>query len=267
MGIQLVQGRVFDDHDRADSQSVAVISDLTARTFWPNENPIGKRIAMGPKKNGEPVWREIVGVVRSTRHFGLEAPQKPEIYVPHTQVPSPFMVLIVRVRGDMDQAVSACRKEVASLEPQQAGFAVSRVEDMLSDAQSGRRFQTFVLSSFAVLAMFLAAIGIYGVMAYSAQQRMRELGVRIALGATAADVRTMVVWQGLRLALIGIAIGIAAAFGLTRFLTGFLYGVKAWDPTVFVLAPIILCSVGLAAVWLPARRASRIDPIQALRHD
>jgi putative ABC transport system permease protein len=264
MGIQLVQGRVFDDRDRADSPNVAVISDLTARSFWPNENPIGKRVAVGGNKNGEPVWHEIVGVVRGTRHFGLEALQKPEIYVPHTQVPSPFMILVVRVRGDMDQVVSACRKEVASLEPQQAGFGVSRLEDMLSDAQTGRRFQTFVLSSFALLAMFLAAVGIYAVSAYTVTQRVREIGIRIALGARPSDVVAMIAKQGMLTIVVGAIVGVIGSAALAKALAILLFGVSPLDLPTFAAVLGLVVFVGFVSAYVPSRRASRVDPLVAL---
>jgi putative ABC transport system permease protein len=241
-----------------------VISDLTARTFWPNENPIGKRVNLGGQRNGHPIWREIVGVVRSTRHFGLEAQQKPEIYLPHTQAPTPFMLLVVHVQGDMDQVIRACRKEVASLEAQQAGFAVTRVEDTLSDAQSGRRFQTFVLSGFALLAMFLAAIGIYGVAAYTVTQRVREIGIRIALGAQPFDVVVMIAKQGMLTIAIGAIAGVIGSAALAKALAILLFGVSPLDLPTFAAVLGLVVTVGFISAYLPSRRASRVDPLVAL---
>jgi putative ABC transport system permease protein len=267
MGIQLVQGRTFEEHDRADSPKVAVISDLAARTYWPNANPIGKRLSVDESKDGQPVWHEIVGIVRGTRHFGLEAEQKPEIYVPHTQSPEPFMILVVRVHANMDSVIRACRSEVSSIDSQQAGFAALRAEDMLFGSETRRGFQTFLLAGFALLAVFLAAIGIYGVAAYTVMRRAREVGIRVALGARPAHVVLMVLRQGMFTIIAGATTGVLAAAALSRVLAGLLFDVSPSDPSTFsgVLSLVIL--VGALSVYLPARAASKVDPVIVLNEE
>ena len=267
MGIQVVQGRALDEHDRADSQKVAVISDLAARTFWPNENPIGKRIAVRRSKDGQPMWHEIVGVVRATRHFGLEAAEKPEIYVPHTQVPQPFMMLVVRVQRDMDGVIRACRTEISSVNPQQAGFAVMRIEELLSTSESGRRFQTFLLAGFAIVAAFLAAIGIYGVAAYTVTRRAREVGIRLALGAHPTEVILLVLRQGMVTIAAGAIAGAFAAIALSRLLANLLFGVSPSDSPTFIGALLFVLLVGVLSIYWPARAASRVDPVIVLSEE
>jgi putative ABC transport system permease protein len=274
MGIGLMEGRLFDEQDRADSAEVAIVSDLAARTYWPGESPIGKRVGIyrgrGPMVRsaaGEWVWREIVGVVRSTRHFGIEAPAKPEVYVPHTQAPSPFMVLVVRTQGDPAGLIPAIRGEVAALDPQQAMFAFQTMEDLLATAGSRRRFQTSLLAAFAALALLLAAIGVYGVMAYTVAQRTREIGLRLALGAQPRDVVAMMLRKGLLMTMTGMAFGLAGAVGLSRLLTNLLFGVSALDAPTFAAVGALLMLVAAVAAYIPSRGAARIDPLAALRED
>jgi putative ABC transport system permease protein len=274
MGIGLMEGRLFDEQDRADSAEVAIVSDLAARTYWPGESPIGKRVGIyrgrGPMVRsaaGEWVWREIVGVVQSTRHFGIEAPAKPEVYVPHTQAPSPFMVLVVRTQGDPAGLIPAIRGEVAALDPQQAMFAFQTMEDLLATAGSRRRFQTSLLAAFAALALLLAAIGVYGVMAYTVAQRTREIGLRLALGAQPRDVVAMMLRKGLLMTMTGMAFGLAGAVGLSRLLTNLLFGVSALDAPTFAAVGALLMLVAAVAAYIPSRGAARIDPLAALRED
>jgi putative ABC transport system permease protein len=263
MGIQLVQGRLFDDHDGARSAKVAVISDLAARKYWPNQNPIGKRLAVGSLKDGQPAWREIVGVVRSTRHFGLEASQKAEVYLPSSQLPEPLMILVLRVRGDMDTVIRAVRTEIASVDAQQA-FAPLSIEDMVLGSGARRRFETFLLFGFALLAAFLATVGIYGVAAYSVTQRGREIGIRLALGARPADVVLMFAKQGMFTIGIGVIIGIVAAAAMTKAVTSLLFGISPLDLPTFAAVLAIVLPVAILSTYLPSRRASRVDPVVVL---
>jgi putative ABC transport system permease protein len=266
MGIRWMQGRLFDPHDSSDSPYVAVISDLAASTFWPGENPIGRRISIG-SENGRPVWRQIVGVVQGTRHFGLEAPQKPEIYFPHTQAPSPFMVLVVRAERDASSLISPIRREISAFDPEQAGFGFESMENLVSNAESRRRFQTVLLAAFAALALLLAAIGIYGVTAYTVAQRTREIGVRLALGARPRDVVSMVMKRGLLLTMAGMAMGLGAAMGLTRVLARLLFGVSPFDMATFAGVATLLTLIAALATYLPGRSAARVDPLVALRDE
>ncbi len=266
MGIRLIDGRVFDARDRRDTQPVAVISDLAARLYWPGVNPLGKRLAT-EWNDGRPVWREIVGVVRATRHFGLEAPQKAEIYLPQQQAPSPFMQLVVRTEGDPAALIRPIRDEIASLDPDQAAFAFETMESLIAEASARRRFQTALVSGFAALAMLLAAIGVYGVMGHIVTQRSREIGVRLALGARSEDVVRMVLGSGLRMTLYGVAAGLAGAFALSGILAGFLFGVSPLDPATYVVVPTLLVLVAMLATYLPSRAAAKLDPLVVLREE
>jgi putative ABC transport system permease protein len=262
MGIGLLQGRLFDQHDQLDSPHVAVISDFAARAYWPHENPIGRRVSVNFAD-----WHQIVGVVHATRHFGLEAPQKAEIYVPHTQAPSPFMLLVVRAHADPHSLVPSIRREIAAIDPEQSSFGFQTMDELLSNAESRRRFQVLLLAAFAGLALLLAAIGIYGVMSYTVAQRAREIGVRLALGAAPRDVVSMVVKKGLVLSICGMIAGFAGAAALTRVLGSLLFKVSPFDVPTFAVVAIVLTIVATLSAYLPARGAARVDPLVALRDE
>jgi putative ABC transport system permease protein len=266
MGIRLLEGRPFDQHDQSDSSFVAIISDVAARMYWPGDNPIGKRISVN-MVNGKPVWRQIVGVVHATRHFGLEAPQKAEVYVPHTQSPSPFMVLVVRGQHDPAILVPSLRREIAAVDPLQAGSAFQSIDDLLSTAESRRRFETTLLTAFAALASLLAATGIYGVIAYTVVQRTREIGVRLALGAQPRDVVSMVVKKGLFVSSTGLVVGFASALALSRLLASLLFGVSPLDLPTFAAVAAALTIMATVSTYLPGRAAARVDPLVALREE
>ncbi len=266
MGLRLIDGRLFDARDRRDSQPVAIVSDLAARMYWPETNPIGKRLATD-WVDGKPVWRQIVGVVQATRHFGLEAPQKAEVYVPHQQSPSPFMELVVRTQGDPTMLIAPIRREIAALDSDQAAFAFQTMESLIAEAGARRRFQTALVTLFALLALLLAAIGVYGVMGHLVMQRSREIGVRLALGALSTDVVRMMVRSGLRLALPGVAAGLAGAFALSGVLASFLFGVSSLDPVTYLGVAALLVLVALLATYLPSRAAARLDPLVVLRDE
>jgi predicted permease len=266
MGVRLIEGRLFDARDRRDSQPVAIVSDLAARMYWPGESPLGKRLAT-EWVNGRPVWRHIVGVVQATRHFGVEAPQKAEVYLPHQQAPSPFMQLVVRTQGDPAALIAPIRQQIAALDPDQAAFAFQTMESLLADASARRRFQTALVSAFALLALLLAAIGVYGVMGHMVMQRSREIGVRLALGAVSADVVGMVLRSGLRLTLPGVAAGLAGAVALSGILASFLFGVSSLDPATYVGVAALLVVIAMLATYLPSRSAARLDPLVVLREE
>jgi predicted lysophospholipase L1 biosynthesis ABC-type transport system permease subunit len=234
--------------------------------YWPNEDPIGRRVGVD-FANGRWVWREIVGIVGSTRHFGLEAPQKAEIYVPHTQSPQQGMTLVVRSRSELSAVVAAIRREIAGLDPELAGIGFRSMDDFISTAESRRRFQVLLLGAFAGLAAVLAAIGVYGVMVNTVVRRRREIGLRLALGAAPRDVVTAIVTNGVWLAGGGIAVGFIAAIALMRFIRGLLFGVSPFDAPTFAAVAALLAAIAVVSAWVPARAAARVDPVVALREE
>jgi predicted permease len=266
MGIPLLGGRLFDGRDVSGSPRVAIVSDVAARTYWPGVNPIGKRLAVDWNE-GKPLWHEIVGVVQGTRHFGLEAPRKPEVYIPHTQSPSAYMSLIVRAQGDPAALAPAIRERIAAIDPNQAVFGFQTMDELRSAAGARRRFQTSLVASFAALALLLAAIGVYGVMAHRVAQRHREIGVRLALGARPRDVVAMLLRHGMRLTLAGMTIGLAGAMGLSRALAGLLFGVSALDTATYTGVGALLMFVAGLSAYVASRAAARIDPLSTLREE
>jgi putative ABC transport system permease protein len=268
MGIPLLRGRLFDERDRAGSPDVAVISDLAARMYWPGQDPIGKRVCVDWAANGRPIWREIVGIVGSTRHFGLEARQKAEIYLPHTQSPVQFMFLLIRSKaGELSAAAAAIRHQIAGLDPNLAGIGLRSMDEFIAGAESRRRFQVVLMGWFAALAAVLAAIGIYGVMVSTVVRRTREIGLRLALGAAPRDAVTMIVSNGMRLAGAGIAAGFVAAIALMRFMRTLLFGVSPFDVPTFTAVAALLALIAFVSAWAPARAAARVDPVVALREE
>jgi predicted permease len=266
MGVRLIEGRLFDARDRRDSQPVAIVSDLAARMYWPGVSPLGKRLAT-EWVDGRPVWRHIVGVVQATRHFGLEAPQKAEVYLPHQQAPSPFMQLVVRTEGDPAALIAPIRQQIAVLDPDQAASAFQTMESLIADASARRRFQTALVTAFSLLALLLAAIGVYGVMGHLVMQRSREIGVRLALGARSEDVVRMMLRSGLQLMLPGLAAGLAGAVALSGILATFLFGVSSLDPATYAGVAALLCSVAMLATYVPSRSAAKLDPLVVLRDE
>ncbi len=274
--IPILRGRSFTDQDDGSAPGVVIINEAMAKKYWPKQNPLGQQIligkGVGPQFVENP--RQIVGIVADFHSDGLSRDPFALMIVPSAQVTDGMtalnanigpMVWVARTHGDPQQYTAAIIKQ---LRLASGGFPVAHVRPMTEIvAQSTARqdFNMLLLTIFGGVALILAAIGIYGLMAYSVQQRTQEMGIRMALGADRGRIRDLVVWQGMRLAVAGVVVGIAAAFGLTRFLASFLFGVKTWDPVVFVSVPVILSGVALLAVWAPATRASRLDPQQALR--
>ena len=266
MGIALLRGRELSERDGMDTPRVLVINEAMAARYFSDEDPIGKRVAFD-QLNGAPNWREIVGLARDVKHSALDSKPQPEMYIPFTQFPSFFMTLVVRASGDPRNLVTAARAEVLAVNKNQPISNVHTMEELLSNSIAQRRFNMLLLSIFAGAALLLAAVGIYGVMSYSVAQRTHELGVRMALGAPTSHVLTLVVKQGMTLSLAGVGIGLAAAFALTRILASLLYGVSATDPLTFSMIALLLASVSLVACYLPARRATKVDPMIALRYE
>jgi putative ABC transport system permease protein len=274
--IPILRGRDFTEQDTGSSPGVVLINETFVKKFFPKENPVGQQLLIG-KGIGpqfiEPA-RQIVGVVGDIRDGGLNNDPRPLMIVPGSQVTDGMtalnsnigpMVWLVRTHGDPHQYISAVTDQ---LRQSSGGFPVARVRTMtqvVGNSTAREDFNMLLLTIFGASALILAAIGIYGLMAYSVQQRTQEIGIRMALGADRSRIRSLVVWHGMRLAIVGVVIGIGAAFGLTRFIASLLFGVKTWDPAVFVTVPVVLSLVALLAVWMPATRASRLDPQQALR--
>jgi putative ABC transport system permease protein len=279
LGIPLSRGRLFTATDSVNSELVAIINETTAKRFWPNENPIGQRIHVGmpfTPELADPQPRRIVGIVKDVREVGLDQEAPPIIYLPIGQIAPPLAVMFVRllpvslaVRAQGTQAglLEAVQKQVWAVDPQQPITDVVTMEQIVARSVGAYRFNMALMGGLALLALVLAAVGIYGVLSYLVHQRTREIGVRMALGATAGHVLRMVVRQGLVAVGIGVVIGLGAAFGLTRLMKSLLVGVSTTDPMTFVLAPLVLAAVALFATSLPARRASHLSPVLALRRD
>jgi putative ABC transport system permease protein len=271
--IPLLRGRFFTDGDRSGSPQVAIVNQSLARELWPGGDPMADRIfirQLGPGYDEPP--RQVIGIVGDVRENGLSYDLQPAVFVPLAQLPEEsakaFSVSwVVRARAPSLFLNAAIRKELIQAPGGSPVTPVRAMEELVIRSTDRQDFNMLLMSIFGGSALLLASIGIYGLMAYSTSQRVQEMGVRMALGAAGADVRNMVIWQGMCLALAGAAAGIAAALSLTRFLASLLFGIPAWDPVAFIAAPSVLLGVALAAVWLPAQRASRIDPIRALRHE
>ena len=260
MEIGLRQGRLFDDRDDFDAKKVALVNETMVRREFINENPLGRRMVI----NG--AAREIVGVVADAKLYGLDAPVEPAIYVPQGQQANTSMGLVVRTDGDPGAMAGAVRREILKLDPEQPISDVRTMQKVLADSLMLRRVSMLMLSVFAGLALTLATVGIYGLTAYAVSRRTHEIGLRVALGASQAQILRLVAASGLASSVIGAAIGVAAAFQLTRALAGMLYGVTATDPLVFAVVPALLVAVSLVASYVPARKAARIDPLVALRY-
>jgi predicted permease len=263
MGIPLLRGRLFTERDTKDAPRVVIINETMAKRFFPGEDPIGKRLDLGDAR--EPDWEEIVGVVGDVKHYGLDQDTTLQTYEPYTQQPFSFMTLVVRTAGDPTNLTSAIRNQVLSIDKEQPVAGVRTLEQRVSTSIAQQRFSMLLLGVFAAVAMVLAAVGIYGVLSYAAAQRTHEIGVRMALGARAGDVLKMVIGQGMKLALAGVALGSGAALALTQLMKRLLFGVTAADPMTYVVIALSLTLVALFACWIPARRAAKVDPMVALR--
>ena len=265
MGIPLLKGRTFTDREETQESRVVIISEALARQYFSNENPLGKRITISMKQQNDPC--EIIGVVGDVKMKGLDIATRPMVYWPHAELPYLSMTLLVRTNGSTTGIAGSLEREVRALDKDQPISDVRTMNEWLADSIARARFATFLLGIFAVVALMLASLGIYGVMAYSVTQRTNEIGIRMALGATRGDVVLLVLKRGLLLAVSGVAIGLIGSVGLTRLLAGLLFGVSVTDPAIFGLVPILLLAIALLAVYLPARRATRVDPLVALRYE
>jgi putative ABC transport system permease protein len=269
MGIQLLRGREFGEQDRVDVPAVALINETMARRFWPDEDPIGKRITPGRPDSPDPDdWITIAGVVKDVRQMELIADPKPQMYLSYVQ--AGFFAprhLVVSTAVEPLGMAAAVRRAVWEIDKDQPVSNIKTMEDVLSDSIARQRFSMLLLGIFAAVALVLAAVGIYGVMSYSVAQRTHEIGIRMALGARRLDVLKLTVGHSLKLVLIGVVIGLGAAFALTRVMASLLFGVGATDPATFAAISVVLICVALLASYIPARRATRIDPMVALRYE
>jgi len=269
MSIPMIKGRDFDDRDKHKSAPVIIVSETFARQIFPGEDVIGKRIKPGISvfEDEETPWREIVGVVGDVKNRALNTEPRPVYYVPQAQVPFNQEIIVVKTTGDPHALVKAATKEVGTLDGDLAVFGVKTMEEYISRSVSTPRFNTTLLSIFAAVALVLTVVGLYGVMSYAVAQRTSEIGIRLALGAQTRDVLSLIIGQGLRLVLIGIAGGLLGAFALMNLISSLLFGVTAKDPMTFIVVSVVLAVIALLACYVPARRATRVDPLEALRYE
>jgi putative ABC transport system permease protein len=264
MGIRLVKGRAFTERDDANAPPVIIINEAMASRVWPNEEAPGKRIRFGPQS--EP-WSEVVGVVANVKHDGLHLADSPHCYSPHLQQPWPFLAIAVRSQTDQAALLASVRQAVRKIDPNLPLVQPLAMKDRMEGVLATRRLTLALFSLFAVVALALAAIGLYGVMSYGVAQRTRELGLRIALGATSRDALKLIIGQGMKLVALGLALGMGGALAVGRLMANLLFGVSATDPLTFAVIAFLLAFVALLACYIPARRATKVDPMVALRNE
>jgi putative ABC transport system permease protein len=270
LGVPLLQGRFFTSADNEKSPAVVIINATMAHTFFPNENPLGKRLQLGALPEQDVPTMEIVGVVGDV-HSGLDTDPQAEMYLPYRQadllLPVFQLSVVMRTAGDPSLQTAALRSALAEIDPNQPLVKVRTMEENMATTVAQPRFRAWLIGILAILALVLAAVGVYGVMSYTVTQRTNEIGIRVTLGAQPQDVFRIIVGEGLRLALFGVGVGLVAALALTRLLQSFLFGVSAYDPFTFIGVSVLLTVVAAAASYFPARRATRVDPMIALRYE
>ncbi|MGB5673654.1 MAG: ADOP family duplicated permease, partial [Gemmatimonadota bacterium] len=277
LGISIIQGRGFNLADREGNERVIVVDERMAEQFWPGEDPIGKRVTYETEEvpddfegDAPRLWRTVIGVAQNTRHYELESPSRVQMYVPIQQSGRGWttsMYVLVKTPGDPLLMTDQVRRELSLMDSDVPLTDIETMEGYVDQALAGSRAMGRLLTVFSAVALFLSAIGIFGVMSFSVVQRLREIGIRMALGAKAGDVVRMVSRQGLNLTLIGVALGLVAAFGLTRLMASILYGVSPADPLTFGAVALFLVGVSFLATWIPAQRATRVDPVIVLREE
>jgi putative ABC transport system permease protein len=266
MGIKLIRGREFTERDSQNAPGVIVINEALAKRYWPNEDPMGKRIKIGYFNSDGP-WLTIVGIAQDVKQGGLDREPRREFFRPYSQAAWPMMTMVVRTASNPRAFINLIKQALARIEPDRAASGIRTMDEVIYDSLGSRRFPTMLLVAFSLVALTLAAVGISGVVSFSVSQRTREIGIRMALGARSGNVIRLALNRGMAAALIGVGLGLAASFALTRFLTGLLFEVKPMDPVVLGFAALILSSVAFIACYLPARRATKIDPMVALRYE
>jgi predicted permease len=263
MAIPLRSGRFFNEHDTASEPRVVIIDEHMAQEYWPNQDPIGKRIHIVQLKSADP-WQIVVGVVGTIKQDSLDSDPRIAFYMPHTQNPSRIMTVTVRSTAAPTKLAAAIKNQIRELDREMPLYSVRTMQQRVDESLARRKFFEVLLSLFAVLALALAAVGIYGVMSYLVSQGSREIGIRIAMGATQGSILTLVVRQGMTLALIGLAVGLAGALTATRLMRSLLFGVEATDAPTFLSVSVLLTIIALAACTVPALRASRVDAVASL---
>jgi predicted permease len=266
MKIPLIRGRFFAEQDIKGSQRVVIVDENMARTYWPKADPVGKRLKFGGADSDSP-WMSVVGVVADVKHYALDSDSRVALYVPHMQVGAGSLSIAVRTTADLLSAAAAVTREARALDPNLPLYDVKTMEQWLSESLARRRFAMLMLGVFAIVAMLLAGVGIYGVMSYAVAQRTREIGIRVALGAQTRDVLRLIVRQGMSLTGIGVGLGLVAAIAATRLMASLLFGVRATDPLTFAAIALLLALVALLACWIPARRATKVDPMVTLKYE
>jgi putative ABC transport system permease protein len=264
--VQLVRGRYFDERDSETSAPVAIIDETMANTYWPNQDPIGKRLKRGGQQSTNP-WMSIVGVVKHVRYRTLEMPSRVELYWPHAQNPGRTMSLALRTTQEPRALVDTIQREVMAIDPEQPAYAVRTLEEIMANSMARRRLSMLLLAAFSTVALLLAGVGICGVVAHSVSQRNHEIGIRRALGADTLQVLRLVLGHSLKMVLAGVVVGLAGTVVVTRLLSGLLFGIKSSDVTTIVLAGATLLAVAVVASYLPARRATKVDPMVVLRYE
>ena len=267
MGIPHLRGRSFTEQDQGNTPGVVIVNEALANRYWPNEDAIGKRLGSFEEVPGKQKWLEIVGVVGNVRHKASEMEVMEEVSFPYKQSPGDFMNLVVRTTSDPASMVPAIRSQVLSVDKDQPVSDIMTMDQRVAKSVAAKRFVMFLLGAFSILALGLASVGIYGVMAYLVTQRTQEIGVRMALGAQKRDVLKLVVRKGMALAIIGAAIGLVASLALTRLMRSLLFEVTPTDWLTFVTASTVLLIAALLASYIPAHRATKVDPLTALRYE
>jgi putative ABC transport system permease protein len=265
-GAPLLRGRLFDERDRSGTMRVAIVNETMAQRLWPGEDPLGKRFKFGPPESQNP-WLTVVGLARDMRRERLEREPMAQVFVPVAQDPERGMELLIKSAGNPLLLADAVRREVHAMDKTAFVSGISTMQQRIGRSLFERKFQTSLLSAFSLVALLLSAIGTYAVVHFSVQQRAREIGIRMVLGAQKLDVLSMMVRQGLKMVLLGVSLGIVLVFALTRVMERLLYEIKPMDPFTFAGVSLLLFSIALLACWLPARRAARIHPMEALRHE
>jgi putative ABC transport system permease protein len=267
VGIRLVRGRLLTEADHENAPLVVLISNTAAERWWPHQDPIGRRVKVPGFDYQPQPWRTVVGVVQDVKQAGLDAPPTMQIYLPHAQYRNGYLTLVVRTKSDPLALAAEVRRQVTEADPEQAVSNIASMDQVLFDSIASRRFSATLLGTLAGLGLLLASVGVYGVISYGVSQRTREIGIRMALGAARGDVLSLVVGEGMKLLLLGVGAGAISSLLLTPVLSGLLFGVSPRDPVAFAASAVFLAAVALLACYVPARRASRIDPMVALRYE